>query len=86
MFVSSDGETNMSAQIILFPGCEWVPARPWFGDWLTERVGGKWVVRKCRTKTWRGLSMANRVQLPPREYEAYEREYEAVYGPIYGAA
>lgn len=72
----------MTAQVIQFP--RQIPQdRPRFGEWLTAQVGGRWCVRKVRTKTWRGLDMSNRVQLLDREYVAFERRYEALYGPIY---
>lgn len=77
----------MSAQIIQLPTAARFPPitqRLSFGAWLRERVGGRWCVRKVRTKTWQGLDMSDRVQLLEREYLAYEREYEAIYGPIYG--
>lgn len=73
----------MPATIIQFP--RQMPAeRPRFGDWLREQVGGKWCVSRQRRKTWRGLDMSESVQLLPREYHAFERRYEALYGPVYG--
>lgn len=74
-----------TAQIISFPRT--MPAeRPWFGDWLTEQVGGRWMVVKQRRPTWRGIDMSDRVQLLNRQFDAYERQYEAMYGPIYPEA
>jgi hypothetical protein len=72
-----------SATIIQFP--RQMPAeRPWFGDWLTDQVGGRWVVRKQRRRTWRGIDQSDRVQLLDREYLAYLAKYEAQFGPVYG--
>lgn len=75
----------MSAQIIQFPR-QMPTERPRFGEWLSEQVGGRWLVVKQRRATWRGISLADRVQLLDRQYLAYEREYEAKFGPIYPSA
>lgn len=69
-------------EVIQFPR-QATGSRPWFGDWLHDKVGGRWCVVKQRRRTWRGLDMSDRVQLLNRQYEAYEREYEALHGPIY---
>lgn len=74
----------MTAQIIQFPR-QVSAERPRFGEWLSERVGGRWCVVKQRRPTWRGIDMSDRVQLLDRQYVAFEREYEALYGPIYPA-
>ena len=72
----------MTAQVIQFPR-RTQESRPWFGDWLHDQVGGRWVVVKQRRRAWRGIDLSDRVQLLSREYDAYERQYEALYGPVY---
>lgn len=67
-----------TAQIIQFP--REAIERPRFGEWLTDQVGGRWVVVKQRRATWRGIDMSNRVQLLDRQYLAFERQYCAAYG------
>jgi len=71
-------------QIIQFPR-RFPATRPSFGDWLTEATGGKWYVVKQRSykRGWRGIPWpSGTVLLLEREYRAYEREYEAKFGPI----
>jgi hypothetical protein len=79
----SSTEDDMTAKVIQFPR-QFPAERPFFGDWLTEQVGGRWCVSKQRRKTWRGLDMSDRVQLLPREYKAFETKYASIYGPVYG--
>lgn len=72
----------MTAQIIQFP-VQARAERPFFAHWLTEQVGGKWVVVKQRRATWRGIDQSDRVQLLGRQYLAFQAQYEALYGPVY---
>lgn len=72
-------------QIIQFPRVPPVE-RPRFSDWLTSRVGGTWTVVRARNykRGWKGMPWPEgHVLLLNREYSAYEREYEAKYGPMY---
>lgn len=72
-----------SAQIIQFP--RQAAERPSFVDWMASQVGGRWVVTKRRSATWRGIPQGDRVQLLPREYDALASKYEAAFGPRYAA-
>ena len=64
------------------------PQRPKFWEWLPDRVGAtgrRKVYRvKRRTRTFHGVPWSDgSVLLLEREWDAYEREYEMIYGPMY---
>lgn len=73
----------MTAQIILFPGCEWVRPLPTFSEWMQDQIepGKKWVVVKVRRYGGKFQFDPDRhVLLLQREYAELEARYQREIG------